>query len=154
MDKLSIVQEKQSFNQWVRSLKNVSKHVWPKQTPADAKSVPYLIDRLNKLDQFIVTYRMPYLLKNQPMPNVVFDPSPLDEKARDTAWTRMSRAELIDFFITVRQRFLALLVMLPEHRFHEPFPMDSSKTISDYFTELIKHDYDHKKEIEKILNES
>lgn len=153
MDKLTIIKEKQHFIQWVSSLKNVSKQIWPKRIQEEDNRVAHLVASLNSLDYFLVTYRLPYLVKNQPLPQVEIDSSTLTRKAKETLYG-LSKSELIDRFIIVRQRFLALLVMLPEHRFTEPFPMDPSKTLSDYFAELIQHDYNHKKEIEQIINKT
>lgn len=105
-------------------------------------------------DQFMIDNRISYLLKNEPFPQMVIDVEEINRAASSYTRSGITKSQLIDEFISVRNLLLSLLDQLDTEQFARSLPGKENMTLGDYFVGMIEHDQTHIAEIESFINQN
>lgn len=152
MNKSQIIEAKLALIHWCESLKGLTDEIWFKPFKEGSWGTADVISHFISWDQFLLDYRIPYLIKSEKFPAVKVDVNAINAEAAKYARSGISRNELIDEFKEVRRKLVSLMETIPEERFHESIQNGAANTLlSDYFTGLIEHDQKHRDQIDAFL---
>ncbi|PLR92858.1 DinB family protein [Bacillus sp. T33-2] len=153
MNKEKIIAEKVKLAEWADTLKSLSEDVWFKPLKDGSWGTADVISHFISWDQFIIDYRISYLLKDESFPSVPVDVEEMNKKASDYARAGILKDDLIDEFVSVRERLVSHLEQIPDALFDQPCPGKEHLTVKEYFSGMIEHDQKHKEQIDSFLKE-
>lgn len=152
MDKEGIIQEKRNLVHWVLSLKNISNDLWLKPFREGAWGIADVISHFISWDKFIINNRMSYLMRDECFPNFTVDVEFINKEASKYARSGISKDDLINEFISVREELLNLIDIIPEEKFYQPLRGRDNTTLSEYFVGMIDHDLKHREQINSHIS--
>jgi hypothetical protein len=152
MNKESIMKEKMRLVKWSRSLKNISYDLWFQPFHEGAWGIADVIAHFISWDKFMMENRVSYLLRNEDFPKINVDAEAINKEASNYARSGISKEDLIDEFISVREELVAQLEKIQPEKFDQPCPGKEHITLSEYFVGMIDHDLKHKEQIESHVN--
>ncbi|WP_162287899.1 DinB family protein [Indiicoccus explosivorum] len=151
MDKAHILEEKRKTAEWAESLKALSEEQWFRPFREGTWGTADVISHFIAWDKFIIENRIAYLLRDDDLPKVKVDVEEVNRHAREHARSGISKEDLIDEFVAVREALVSFIDKIPEERFAQPYPGNPDFTLLDYFTGMVEHDRKHQKEIDGLI---
>ena len=152
LNKKSIIQEKRNLVDWSRSLKNISNELWVKPFRNGSWGTAEVISHFISWDKFMMENRITYILRNECLPKINIDVEAMNKEAAEYARAGITKEDLLNEFIFIREELVNLISKIPEERFHHPLQGKEHITLSEYFVGMIDHDLKHKKQIESHIN--
>jgi hypothetical protein len=153
LKKEEIIAAKLQIAVWADSLKSISEELWVLPFREGSWGIADVIAHFISWDRFIIENRVSYLLKNQTLPKMDIDENEINRAASQYARSGIMKGQLIDEFISTRQRLVSLLEELSSERFTLPLPGMEHTTLGEYFVSMIEHDLKHKAQIEKFIQQ-
>ncbi|MFS0865029.1 DinB family protein [Fredinandcohnia sp. 179-A 10B2 NHS] len=150
MGKDKVIQAKQELLNWAESLKDVPDDIWFKSFNEGSWGTADVISHFISWDRFVLENRLYPLLKRESFPEVQVDIEEINQKASKYARSGITKEDLLDELISIRQEVIAAISELPETEFHQLLP-GKSITLLDYFFGLIKHDEHHIQQINTFI---
>ncbi|MFJ5714490.1 DinB family protein [Neobacillus sp. NPDC093127] len=154
MKKEDIIKEKLALIDRLHSLKTLSDDLWFLPFREGSWGIADVISHFIAWDQFMIDNRISYLLKNEPFPQMVIDVEEINRAASSYARSGITKNQLIDEFISVRNQLLTLINQLDRERFAMPLPGKENMTLGDYFVGMIEHDEKHMVQIQSFINQN
>ena len=152
MDKPQIIEEKLSLIAWSESLKGLADDVWFSSFKEGSWGIADVISHFISWDQFLLDYRLPFIIRSEEIPAVKVDVEEINGVASRYARSGITRVSLINDFIATRSEVVSQIENIPAEKFHEPIIIGKSSLIlSNYFTDLIEHDRTHRNQINTFL---
>ncbi|MDZ5471533.1 DinB family protein [Bacillus sp. 31A1R] len=152
MDKEQIVKRKLLLTEWAKKLYSIPDEVWFKPFNQGTWGTADVISHFISWDQFLIENRLPFLLREESFPAMVFDSELINKSASEYARSGISKENLLSEFILIRKSLVSLIELLPLATFKRPYPLKKDISISEYFIGLINHDLKHKEQIDEFLN--
>ena len=152
LNKKSIIQEKRGSVDWAYSLKNISNDLWVKPFRNGAWGTAEVVSHFISWDKFIIENRITYILRNECFPKISVDVEAMNEEASKYARAGITKEDLLNEFILVREELVNLIGKIPKERFHHPLQGKEQITLSEYFVGMIDDDLKHKEQIESHIN--
>lgn len=150
----------QGMADWIEGLRDVDDEFWIKPTATEKWSIAEMLSHLMFWDRYLLSDILPSVVKGQEVSFPSFDS--YNQKAADYVRSGLSKTELIEEAIMVRDRLVLELLEMPadlrnKHvlvngaahcpRTAEPY------SLSYLVLEFHEHDQHHKAQIEHFLNE-
>lgn len=154
MNKEDIINEKLALIDRLHSLKTLSDDLWFLPFREGSWGIADVISHFIAWDQFMIDNRISYLLKNEPFPQMVIDVEEINRAASSYARSGITKNQLIDEFVSVRNQLLSLINQLDRERFAMPLPGKENMTLGDYFVGMIEHDEKHMVQIQSFINQN
>ncbi|AQQ54010.1 DinB family protein [Planococcus lenghuensis] len=148
MEKKRIMEEELATAEWAESLKAVPDELWFRPFREGAWGPADVISHFITWDKFLIQNRISYLLRGDEPPKLKVDVDALNKHASDFARSGISKEDLIDEFVLVRNALVTFIDKIPEERFLQPYPGNPEITLLDYFSGMVAHDRKHQKEID------
>lgn len=154
MNKQQIIEEKLSLITWSESLKGLADDVWFGPFKDGSWGIADVISHFISWDQFLLDYRLPFIIQSEEIPAVKVDVEHINTKASLYARSGISKDSLINEFLSIREEVVSQIKNIPAERFHEPIIIGKSRLmVSSYFSDLIEHDRKHKNQINTFLKD-
>ncbi|MED1559060.1 DinB family protein [Bacillus paramycoides] len=152
MEKERILEEKLSLIEWCQTLKGISDDIWFQSFRKGSWGTVDVISHFIVWDEFLMKYRMLYLIGSQYVPDVSTDVEEMNKSAMKYARSGISKEELIEQFISTRKQLVDQINQIPAQNFNSEYRFGTKRVrLNDYFSSLIQHDLKHKEEIMQFL---
>ena len=152
MDKQEIMAEKLSLIDWCVSLNGLTHDIWFRPFKVGSWGIADVISHFISWDQFLLDYRLPFIIRSTEFPEVKVDVENINVEASRYARSGINKASLLNEFISKRKELVSKIELIPAERFHEQFIIGKSSLIlSNYFSDLIEHDRTHRNQINDFL---
>ena len=152
MNKQEIMAEKLSLIDWCISLNGLTDDVWFRTFKVGSLGIADVISHFISWDQFLLDYRLPFIIHSTEFPEVNVDVEKINAEASRYARSGINKASLINELISKREELVSQIELIPAERFHEEIIIGKNSLIlSNYFSDLIEHDRTHKNQINAFL---
>jgi len=152
MDKQEIMAEKLSLIDWCVSLNGLTHDIWFRPFKVGSWGIADVISHFISWDQFLLDYRLPFIIRSTEFPEVKVDVENINVEASRYARSGINKASLINEFISKREELVSQIELIPAERFHEQIIIGKNSLIlSNYFSDLIEHDQTHRNQINAFL---
>jgi hypothetical protein len=151
MNKERIMNEMKSLVEWSLSLKNISNDLWFKPFREGSWGTADVISHFISWDRFMIENRISFILREESFPKINVNVEASNKEASNYAKSGISKEDLIDEFISVREELVSLIEKIQTEKFDLPFPGNENITLSEYFIGDIDHEFKHKEQIESHI---
>lgn len=152
MHKQQILDDLTHLIAWCESLKELTDDLWFKSFKEGSWGTADVISHFISWDQFLLDYRIPFIIHSEDFPTVKVDTDTINLEASRYAHSGISKEHLINECILIRKKLVSLIESIPAEKFHESISVgNSSYILSDYFKGHIEHDQTHKNQIDAFL---
>ncbi|CAH2715314.1 hypothetical protein BACCIP111895_02498 [Neobacillus rhizosphaerae] len=154
MKKEDIIKGKLSLVEWAHSLKAIPDDLWFQPFREGSWGSADVISHFISWDHFMIENRISHLVKNEPFPKMSIDVEEINKAASTYARSGITKVQLINELISIRQRLVSLLGELDSERFDMPLPGKEHITLVEYFVGMIEHDQKHITEINSFISQN
>lgn len=137
--------------EWAEDLKNISEKQWRTAVEEGKWTIAEIIGHFPPWDEFVRRQRLPYFLRNEPLPQ---SPDSNKFNAQSAFYSRQSSKEqILAQFIHARKQMIIAVKELPATAWNKEFQIaQSTHTLYSYFKGLQDHDFHHFQQIESVIN--
>ncbi|MFC5447717.1 DinB family protein [Paenibacillus aestuarii] len=154
MNKTAIVSEKLKIAQWAQSLCTLSDERWFQAFYEGSWGTADVIAHFIVWDRFMMEQRIAYLLRDELLPQHPIDVQTMNQQASQYARSGISKGDLIETFLSIRQALVSQIEAVPDEKFPLPLPGKPSLTLAAYLESMIQHDLKHQEQIDQFLQMS
>lgn len=150
----------QGMADWIEGLRDVDDEIWIKPTATEKWSIAEILSHLMFWDRYLISDVLPSVVKGQEVSFPAFDS--YNQRAADYVRSGLSKTELIEEAILVRDRLVLELLEMPADLRNKHVLVNGDAhcprtavpyTLSYLVHEFYEHDQHHKAQIEHFLNE-
>lgn len=151
----SILKEYSSLPEWLhQTVRNVSDETFFIPIKPSKWSSAEIISHLRAWDMFLLEDRLPYIRKEARLDKLSVHIEDINSEAAKYARSGVSKEDLVEETITVRQEVVASLQEFTPEEWEYTFYIDNyPMCLTSYIKGLVEHDHHHKLQIEVFMSE-